>query len=417
MENAEFFVYGILLIAAFYIIYHFWEKHRTSSLRIVAKNMGLEFNARDSLSMIPERKKFPLLSQGYSKKIINRISGPFGDGEPVLFGYKYKVDTGDSSFTYSQTVAWLQFNKTLPSFELRPERLLHKIKNAFGHTDINFRDRPVFSKQYLLKGDDSSGEVSSFFSSNITAYFEKNKSLCVESSGTSMLVYFDDRRMSAEEMPVFYRQAKNIYSLFDTGVIAQDFSSIREQDASEITGVSSKKIVYAIIPVLIILGYLLWFNIDEGPDEDTSVMEISTSKLKEGWLAYERQDYINAIELFSKHIENEPDDKEGYYYRAISYKENNSELKALDDFLKTIEVDPKYFDAYLHIDAILAKQSRFDEIANYWTKYLSKVSNNGRAYMERGGAYLHAGKRDLAMSDAKKACDLGEKYGCQVLGK
>ncbi len=56
-------------------------------------------------------------------------------------------------------------------------------------------------------------------------------------------------------------------------------------------------------------------------------------------------------------------------------------------------------------------------MTGYWDSYLELKPDNGKAYLERGGAYLHAGKRELALEDARKACKLGVKKGCEVVGR
>ena len=136
-----------------------------------------------------------------------------------------------------------------------------------------------------------------------------------------------------------------------------------------------------------------------------------------GWGAYESMRYPRAITLYSEHIRDWPNDKDGFFYRALAYKRSNDDVKALDDFLKAIELDVEYLDAYLHIDYLLAKESRYKEIISHWSSYIQNVKTNGRAYLERGGAYKRSGNRDFALIDAKKACDLGENPGCQLLQK
>lgn len=48
-----------------------------------------------------------------------------------------------------------------------------------------------------------------------------------------------------------------------------------------------------------------------------------------------------------------------------------------------------------------------------WTAYLARHPNEGRAYLERGGANFHLGKRAEARADAAKACELGVSEGCE----
>jgi hypothetical protein len=155
--------------------------------------------------------------------------------------------------------------------------------------------------------------------------------------------------------------------------------------------------------------------IEEKDNDQPSNNTVIISPLTDGWQAYENKDYSQAIRLYSKHIQNKPEDKNGFYYRALAYEKTNDDEKALEDFLQTVRLENDYFDAYLHIDSLLAKKSRYEEIVQYWSVYIEQVNTNGRAYLERGGAYIHAGKKVLALKDAKKACELGEKYGCQLL--
>ncbi|MFT5351415.1 MAG: hypothetical protein ACI9MF_002238, partial [Gammaproteobacteria bacterium] len=278
----------ILFIAFAWIAHYLWEKRRSNSIRQIARDLGLDFTEKDPLSLIPNHEKFPLLSQGRGREIINRISGMMTYGEPVLFGYKYTLGSGKNSQTYSQTVVWFNSKKNFPNFELRPENLMHKISSIFGYADIDFQDRLVFSKQYLLRGEDTSGHVSLLFSNLITDYFEEHEGLCVESYGSEMLIYFSNRRLSAAEIPVFFQQAKNIYSLFNTGVIANDFSQINGKDAAIKYELSIGKIISVIIPVLFVLGFLFWYQNYGKSGPQRSAKTAVTSSLMEGWQAFEK---------------------------------------------------------------------------------------------------------------------------------
>ncbi|MFT5351617.1 MAG: tetratricopeptide (TPR) repeat protein, partial [Gammaproteobacteria bacterium] len=128
-------------------------------------------------------------------------------------------------------------------------------------------------------------------------------------------------------------------------------------------------------------------------------------------------DYSQAISFYSKYIQKNPNDKDGFFYRGLAYEKIGDDIKAFQDFLQAIDFDPEYFDAYLHIDYLLAKESRYLEIITHWSAYIQRADTNGRAYLERGGAYFRSGKIDPALKDAKRACDLGEEHGCQLVLK
>ena len=211
MGQLEFVAFAVLLLVLVWVVNHQWKKRRLSTLRQVATDLGLEFYAKGNLSIIPNYVWFRLLGGGSNRKITNRMSGPKAYGEPVLFDY---VDPGEPE-TYSQTVAWLNYEKDLPTFELRARNSWPELSVAFGHTEIDFQDRPGFSKRYRLTGRDESGKVSLLFSSLVTEFFEKREGLCIQAYKSGMLVYVSNRLLSAHEVPGFFRQAKMIYSLFN----------------------------------------------------------------------------------------------------------------------------------------------------------------------------------------------------------
>ena len=101
MQFAEMFAYIVLFVAVVWALDYAWEKYRASSMRQLAHELELDFKAKESPGFIPNCEKFPVLSQGHSRKIINRMSGVMSYGEPVLFGYQYTTGSGKNSSTYS----------------------------------------------------------------------------------------------------------------------------------------------------------------------------------------------------------------------------------------------------------------------------------------------------------------------------
>ncbi len=72
------------------------------------------------------------------------------------------------------------------------------------------------------------------------------------------------------------------------------------------------------------------------------------------------------------------------------------------------------FEAYLALDGALAKRGRFTEVVEHWTEYLARHPEDGKGYLERGGAYRAIRQMDAAIRDAEKACELGVAKGCEV---
>ncbi len=71
------------------------------------------------------------------------------------------------------------------------------------------------------------------------------------------------------------------------------------------------------------------------------------------------------------------------------------------------------FEAYLALDDALAKRGRMSEVIEAWNGFLQRHPNEGRAYLERGGAFTRVKKMDEARRDAEKACELGVAKGCE----
>ena len=70
-------------------------------------------------------------------------------------GFAYTIGSGKSRRTRRQTVAVMHRRSgRLTPFQLRPEGLFEKIVQSLGGQDIDFVDRPGFSRRYVLQGDD-----------------------------------------------------------------------------------------------------------------------------------------------------------------------------------------------------------------------------------------------------------------------
>ncbi|NOJ79657.1 DUF4034 domain-containing protein [Myxococcus xanthus] len=63
-------------------------------------------------------------------------------------------------------------------------------------------------------------------------------------------------------------------------------------------------------------------------------------------------------------------------------------------------------------DYALARERRFKEILPLWEAFIERNPDHGLAYMERSGTHYHLRDLESALSDLKKACDLGVNEGC-----
>jgi tetratricopeptide (TPR) repeat protein len=65
--------------------------------------------------------------------------------------------------------------------------------------------------------------------------------------------------------------------------------------------------------------------------------------------------------------------------------------------------------------AIALTSKDFERIVASWTDYLGRHPDEGRAVLERGGAYFRMGERAEAASDIRRACELGFSEGCGLV--
>jgi hypothetical protein len=85
-----------------------------------------------------------------------------------------------------------------PVFQLQKEDLFDKITDTAVGADIDFREHPRFSEHYLLKGTDEAA-VRAYFSVELIQFFEQHTGYCVESNGSALLIYLEDRLLTHEE--------------------------------------------------------------------------------------------------------------------------------------------------------------------------------------------------------------------------
>jgi len=77
-----------------------------------------------------------------------------------------------------------------------------------------------------------------------------------------------------------------------------------------------------------------------------------------------------------------------------------------------VKANPHSFRAHQELDYALARVGRFKDVIQMWDGYIAAHPKDGRARLERGGAYVHYGDPAASHADARAACDLGVAEGC-----
>jgi len=188
-------------LAVFLIVYNKRkERERTQALQQLAATLGWSFAADAPLTQIAWLDRFTLFSQGRSRQIKNFMYGQAQGVKAAVFDYVYVTGSGKSQQTHYQTVVYLEpLNVALPMFSLRPETLFHRMLSAFGYQDIDFGQRPEFSKQYILRGQNELA-IRQTFNDRVLSFFEGYAGTCVDAGGNQLFIYRAGQRFQPPEI-------------------------------------------------------------------------------------------------------------------------------------------------------------------------------------------------------------------------
>jgi hypothetical protein len=212
----------IVAPVALYVAYRRASK-RAGGLRQVAARLGLTFDLAPPGVPHPELSDLPLFKSAPRSRVRFLLRGTHAGGEVYIFDYAYWAHSG-SKVTKKQTVVAFPIRlAALPKFQLRPQRLLDRTLTALGGQDINFDDDPLFSEQFVLKGEDEAA-VRTLFSptlrralmSTVDLAGEADRGLCIEGGAGWVIIYRARQQIAPEDIPPFLEEARTIHAAFET---------------------------------------------------------------------------------------------------------------------------------------------------------------------------------------------------------
>ncbi len=213
-----FFLFIIGLVVGLIIYTNKKEKERTLAMQQVAQQIGWGFMPVAQPGMIPHTNYFNLFNTGHSRQTKNLIYGEINGVKAAIFDYRYTVGSGKNSHTYNQSVLYFETPRLqLPMFTLSPENFMHKFISALGYQDIDFATHPVFSKKYLLRGQNEMA-IRNAFTPQVLNFYEANQGISTEGGGSQLFIYRLGHRLqpfeigqylqwtAASVLPLFQRQ-------------------------------------------------------------------------------------------------------------------------------------------------------------------------------------------------------------------
>jgi tetratricopeptide (TPR) repeat protein len=154
------------------------------------------------------------------------------------------------------------------------------------------------------------------------------------------------------------------------------------------------------------------------PFKNTAAIERLTSPAKfANALNYSRslrltldKEHTKAIADYTKSIELDPKSASVYSARGyVYYYEKEYEL-AFADFSKAIELDPKYALAYFYRGSAYNNKKEYDKAIADLTKSIELDSKNALAYNARGFAYSYKKEYNSAIADYTRSIELDPKH-------
>lgn len=190
-------------------------KKRTAAWESISIRLGGKFTPKDSTAHTSFT--FQLFNRGSNRKMKNHLQWESEGINVHLADYQYTVRTYTgrtrTSKTYRQTICILEKEGLdLPRTFLRKQvALFDWVGSKVGAQDINFEEDPVFSKAFVLKGEEA--RTPQIMGPDLRQHLSQNKKAfkTVEMNGNAILINFGKRKKPEEytdlvalAMPVYY---------------------------------------------------------------------------------------------------------------------------------------------------------------------------------------------------------------------
>jgi hypothetical protein len=190
-----------ITIAVLLILYRRKQaRARTQIMQAAAAQLGWTFSAAAPWNYLPGLDRFTLFSQGHNKEIRNMMYGQASGIKTAVFDYLYITGSGRSAARHYQTVVYLEpANLALPYFSLRPEGWMTKVLSAFGYQDIDFGQRPEFSAQYVLRGQDEPA-IRQTFNDGVLSFYESYPGTCTDAGGNQLFLFRSGYEFQPQEI-------------------------------------------------------------------------------------------------------------------------------------------------------------------------------------------------------------------------
>ncbi|MDX2136865.1 MAG: tetratricopeptide repeat protein [Chloroflexota bacterium] len=133
----------------------------------------------------------------------------------------------------------------------------------------------------------------------------------------------------------------------------------------------------------------------------------STLYCNRGWAHFQRQNWMAALEDFSKAVQLDSSSAPAIHALALTYEQLGEYAQAAAYYERTLQMDPSQSAAYVSLGSMLHYQGRYEEAIEQYARALLAQPSDGQAYLLRGESYFCAGRYVQALVDFKRARQYG----------
>jgi protein O-mannosyl-transferase len=181
----------------------------------------------------------------------------------------------------------------------------------------------------------------------------------------------------------------------------------------------SKLAVYILlISAIVVLFSVRTFDRCSVWKNDLTLWNDVISQYQTASLAYNNRGYYffneernkEAIDDFNKSIELDPDNALAHNLRGMVFMTESRNKEAISDFNKSIELDPDNAPTYVNRGWVFMNEERNTEAISDFNKAIELDPNYAVAYNNRGIYFINQERNDEAISDFNKAIELAPGY-------
>lgn len=121
-------------------------------------------------------------------------------------------------------------------------------------------------------------------------------------------------------------------------------------------------------------------------------------------------EYLNAITLFSKYLDHNPDGKEAYFGRGYSFAEIEEFDNAIADYTRALTLDSANSTILSQRGLAYCKKGKYDLAIIDFSKAIEINPNDKANYCYRGRAFLEKGDFEKSIVDFNKSLEIDPNY-------